>query len=355
MADDDRTQKIRTLLTSLLSNPDWHGPLSEMISASGFKLLRQVEFTEFPAVTDPERLDKARIGVILDTETTGVDVTKDKVIQLSMLRFRYDEQGILALDEIFDRYRDPGEPLSPEITAITGITDEMVQGKTIEDAEVASFLVGVDLAAAHNAAFDRKMVERGFPQAGFQNIAWHCSFAQIDWAARGANGRSLELLALNQGFVFGAHNAVNDIRATAFVLNGRAGDGPTAFAEMYSQGARDMLMVLAKDSPFESKDLLKAEGFSWSADGVETFGRPKVWYKVVPDDVETLGELGRFLAEKVYRRDIALPAFRLSPLEKYSTRKPAGDELFRTAEVVKARDALDQAVAPSVVQASFGF
>lgn len=355
MADDDRTQKIRALLTSLLGNPDWHGPLSEMISASGFKLLRQVEFTEFPAVTDPDRLAHARVGVILDTETTGVDVTKDKVIQLSMLRFRFDDQGILGLDEIFDRYRDPGEPLSPEITAITGITDAMVQGNTIEDDEVSAFLDGAELAAAHNAAFDRKMVERCFPKAGFDQLAWHCSLAQIDWVARGANGRSLELLALNQGFVFGAHNAVNDIRATAFVLNGRPEGGATAFAEMLAAGGRDMLMVLAKDSPFESKDHLKSEGFSWSADGVETFGRPKVWYKLVPDDVETLGNLGRFLAEKVYRRDIALPAFRISPLQKYSTRRPAGEELFRTAEVVRARDALDQAVAPSMAQASFGF
>lgn len=355
MVDDERKQKIRTLLTSLLGNPDWHGPLAEMIADSGFKMLRQVEFTAFPAITDPDRLANARVGVILDTETTGVDVTKDKVIQLSMLRFRYDEQGILGLDEIFDRYLDPGEPLSPEITAITGITDEMVQGKAIDDAEVAAFLEGSDLAAAHNAAFDRKMVERCFPQAGFDRLAWHCSFAQIDWSARGANGRSLELLALNQGFVFGAHNAVNDIRATAFVLNGRAGDGPTAFSEMLENGARDMLMVIAKESPYESKDHLKADGFSWSADGVETFGRPKVWYKLVPDDVETLGTLGRFLAEKVYHRDIALPAFRISPLVKYSVRRPAGDELFRTAEVVRLRDALDQAVSPTVVQASFGF
>jgi DNA polymerase III subunit epsilon len=355
MSETERDLKIKALLKNLLATPEGAALVSAGLDEAGFKAFRRIEATAFPEVGDPDRLARARTGVILDSETTGVDVTRDEVIQLSMLKFAYDDEGILSLGEMFDRYRDPGAPITSEITAITGITNEMVQGKSIETREIVDFLKGVDIAVAHNAGFDRKMVERCFPGAGFDDIGWHCSFAQIKWSERGANGRSLELLALNQGYVFGAHNAANDIRATAFVLDGRDADGRTAFSEMTGSGARDMIMVIAKNSPFEAKDDLKARGFSWSPEGLESAGHAKVWYAIVEDDMDALADLGQFLAKEVYRRDVSLPAFRIGPEEKYSARKPRREELFRTAEVVRVRDAFRQSAPETPPQAAFGF
>ena len=49
--------------------------------------------------------------VVFDTETTGLDPATDKVIQLSMLHFSYDAQGIIKLGDMFDAYQDPGMPI----------------------------------------------------------------------------------------------------------------------------------------------------------------------------------------------------------------------------------------------------
>ncbi|MCE6959687.1 hypothetical protein LAZ40_11720 [Cereibacter sphaeroides] len=342
--EDESTQKIRTLIEKLVKSPDWQVRLDSILADNGFRMLRQVETTPFPTVTDPDRLARARHGVILDSETTGVDVTKDKVIQASMLRFTYDEDGILALGAVFDRYNDPGIPIPAEVTSITGITDEMVAGKKIEDRELQQFLEGVDIVVAHNADFDRKMMERNFPGAGFQDMAWHCSIAQVDWKARGENNKTLELLALHAGYVYQAHNALSDITTTAYVINSRLGDGPTVFTEMLANGSQDKIMLLAADIKFGHNDTLKAGGFLWSGDiGESTFGVKKVWHKTLKDDPAALAEAAELL-RKVYGKDVSINSFRIGATERYSMRRPPREELFRTAEVVRMRDALDQAI-----------
>lgn len=47
-----------------------------------------------------------------------------------------------------------------KITAITGIEDAMVEGKSIDRLAVAAFAALAALVIAHNAAFDRKYLER---------------------------------------------------------------------------------------------------------------------------------------------------------------------------------------------------
>jgi DNA polymerase-3 subunit epsilon len=64
-----------------------------------------------------------------------------------------------------------------EITAPTGITDEMVAGQAIDPVEVGAFASGAALVIVHNAAFDRRLVER---QRGVTTKPWACSMTQID-------------------------------------------------------------------------------------------------------------------------------------------------------------------------------
>ncbi|WP_277909530.1 exonuclease domain-containing protein, partial [Acetobacter okinawensis] len=58
-------------------------------------------------------------------------------------------------------------PIPPDITALTGITQEMVAGKTIAPEEVAQFAAQAALIVAHNARFDRLFAERFW--RGFQH------------------------------------------------------------------------------------------------------------------------------------------------------------------------------------------
>ena len=51
---------------------------------------------------------------------------------------------------------DPGFSIPPEITNITGITDEMVAGHRIDDRAATDLLGRVVFVIAHNADFDRR-------------------------------------------------------------------------------------------------------------------------------------------------------------------------------------------------------
>ncbi len=89
--------------------------------------------------------------IVLDFETTGLNTREDRIIEIGAVK--------LAHGEIIDSFAmmiDPKRPLPPEITRITGITDQMVMGQpTAEEAlpKLIAFMDGHTIAA-HNARFD---------------------------------------------------------------------------------------------------------------------------------------------------------------------------------------------------------
>lgn len=96
------------------------------------------------------------IGIFLDIEATGLSHIQDKLIEVGMVKFEYDSAGkIFRILNEFNAYQDPYIPIPEFITSLTGITDDMVTGKTINSSAASEFLDGVDLIVAHNAQFDR--------------------------------------------------------------------------------------------------------------------------------------------------------------------------------------------------------
>lgn len=334
----EQQEKVRALVGRLSGTEEGRALLTDVMRASGLAVMRLAIPENFPTCADPDRLAAARTGVILDVETTGLEET-DEVIEIAMLRVRFDEGGILALDEVFSELREPSVPISEEASRVTGITAETVAGKTITDEQLAEFLEGAELVIAHNAGFDRKMVERTFPKAGFDQVAWHCSLEQVDWQGRGKKGRSLESVVLSEGYVYGSHRADADVIATAFALQSTAEE--TAFSEMLRRGETATIQVVAKDSRFEAKEALKAAGFRWSNDGSEALGH-RAWHKEVPDTPEETAALAELLRGRgVYGKEMSLPACRMTALTRYSDRRPETQEYFRTAEFPTLREEME--------------
>ncbi|MFW1499254.1 exonuclease domain-containing protein, partial [Vibrio parahaemolyticus] len=85
------------------------------------------------------------------------------------------DSRVFEIGETFQRFQEPSAPISPEITRITGITDAMVAGHTIDVAEVAAFARPAALVIAHNAGFDRRFAER--LSDVFATKAWACSMS----------------------------------------------------------------------------------------------------------------------------------------------------------------------------------
>ncbi|MCX6105967.1 MAG: 3'-5' exonuclease [Proteobacteria bacterium] len=224
-------------------------------------------------------------GVIIDVETTGLSPTEDKVIEIGVLEFGVGEGTRPHLLRTYGALQDPGVPISPEITKITGLTDAMVAGQQIDWAFVRRMMEKASIVIAHNADFDRGFLERVDALSGL-SAHWACSMRHIDWKKHNYNTMALNYLAADHGFVNPfAHRAVFDC-ATTFRLIG------DHLEEMITRSYEREYLIRAVGSPFESKDILRQRGYRWDPDN-------RVWSKVL-GETALIAER-QFLQEEVYK------------------------------------------------------
>jgi len=256
-------------------------------------------------------------GLLVDVETTGLDYTKDKVIELGVVPFTYDGAGsIWSVGAPFHSYNDPGRPIPPEMTKINLITDEMVAGKSIDADSLAGFAKGTNLVIAHHAEFDRPFCEGVWP--GFAELPWACSMEQVPWAEEGIEGRKLTYIASSLGYFYDAHVAVNDCRAAVFLLSLKLPSGRTGLSHLLDRALTNSRRVWAVESPFDTKDVLKARGYRWN-DGED--GRYKAWHREIWE-VDLPAE-SKFLRDHIYRRPNGSSGARstlVTPLTRFTVR-----------------------------------
>jgi DNA polymerase-3 subunit epsilon len=269
-----------------------------MLEATGdYRVLRRLQ--PRPVVSSRTLCDGEKIAVILDTETTGLDHTRDEVIELGMVAFVHDEEGRIGdLIGTFNGLREPGVPISPEITRLTGITPEMVAGQVLDLEAVERFIAPADLVIAHNARFDRPFCER--LSKGFRVKAWACSHSEIPWSGFGFEGSKLGYLLTQCGWFHQGHRAVEDCHALLEVLAAPLPSGAELpFGHLLASARKALVRIWAEGSPFDMKDVLKARGYRWN-DGTDS--RPKAWWVEV--DEETGEAELTFLRREVYRREV---------------------------------------------------
>ncbi|MBB5703080.1 DNA polymerase-3 subunit epsilon [Ochrobactrum daejeonense] len=269
-----------------------------------------------PTVPGADRIAFPRLGVVVDTETTGLNPAQEEIIEIGAVAFRYADDGSVGdVCATFGALQQPSKPIPADITRITGITDEMVKGQTIPRAELDALIADADLVIAHNAGFDRPFLERFSPV--FENKPWACSVKEIDWTARGFEGTKLGYLIGQSGYFHNGHRAEDDCQALLAVLKEQSGD-TTPFAELLKASRKSRMRIYAENSPFEMKDHLKARGYRWS-DGTD--GRPKSWWTEVDDD-ELDTELDYLRTEIYHWRDADPLIQKLTAVDRYKERAP---------------------------------
>ena len=89
--------------------------------------------------------------VCVDIETTGVNTKWSKIIEIGAVKVRNGEVA-----ETFSELIDPGESVTPFITELTGITNEMLCGKATIEQVLPKFVefAGDDVLLGHNLMFD---------------------------------------------------------------------------------------------------------------------------------------------------------------------------------------------------------
>lgn len=231
-----------------------------------------------------------RVAAVVDVETTGLDVEADDIIELAVRRFRYDADGVIVeIGRSWCWREDPGVPLSEDVVRITGITDQDLVGRRI-DTRVATEIIGsADLVIAHNAAFDRPMMERRL--TSLPAMQWACSCVEIDWVAAGFEGRSLGWLCAQAGWFYDAHRAEGDVDALIQLLRHERTDGRPLLWELDGSSSSDSWLVEAVGSAYSTKDALRLRGYRWNP-------RSQVWWREVFD--RQLLEEEAWLAREVY-------------------------------------------------------
>ena len=106
---------------------------------------------KYKSLTKSTSLNKLVNFVAFDTETTGLSLTENEVIEIAAIRFEFFQPT-----EVFTTLLCPKKPIPPEATRIHHITNEMVMNapKFYEIIPSLDEFLGKSPLVAHNASFD---------------------------------------------------------------------------------------------------------------------------------------------------------------------------------------------------------
>lgn len=184
---------------------------------------------------------------LLDVETTGRDASVDRVVEVGIVVGRNGE--------VIARYNwliNPGIPIPAEVTAVHGITDEMVKDKPRfeEVAHEISAALKACVPAAYNALFDKAFMQGEFARAKTDGTGIPAMQRETEWVdplvwAREVQheekSRALGDVAARLGVALeNAHRASDDAEAALRVLYALGKDSriPRAYGALVQEQRR---------------------------------------------------------------------------------------------------------------------
>jgi len=157
--------------------------------------------------------------VVVDLETTGLRPGSSQICEIGAVRVRG-----LELEAEFETLVDPGTPLTPGASALTGLTDRQLRGAPAPGFAVRSFLAfaGDAVLVAHNARFDLAFLDRETERLTGSRIAAPV-VDTVTLARRLLAGRVPRASLAQVSYFLGTsvqpcHRALPDAQATAEVL-----------------------------------------------------------------------------------------------------------------------------------------
>ncbi len=300
-------------MQNTLLRSDYQQAIDLLTQSGEYRVIEKYRKPDFYHQDDSHTVAKKR-GIFLDLETTGGDYKQDKVIELGMAVFEYAPDGrIFSIIEEFCEFQDPGIPIPELITKLTGITDDMVQGQKINIEKVKQLVQSADIIIAHNADFDRKFMESFLPSLPIK--PWGCSLKDIHWKKEEIESAKQEYLAYKFGFYYDGHRAINDCLAGLHILSKTLPiSQEKALGQLLTNARKNSFKLWATRCPFEQKDLLKARGYRWHADGQAKY---KAWAIDLTDEVALSEEIA-FLWREVYSKPIKEPVDVFNAYSRYS-------------------------------------
>jgi DNA polymerase-3 subunit epsilon len=228
--------------------------------------------------------------VVFDLETTGLDLVKDKIIQISYIKVYPDGK-----EERADMFVNPGCKIPQEVVALTGITDDDVkEAPTFKELanKLSQAFTGCDFAGYNSNRFDVPMLAEEFLRAGVDFDFSKCRL--IDAQTIFMKQERRNLAAAYKFYTgnrmeddFQAHRADQDTEATYRVLQGEL-----------DRYAPDTLNDPDREPLANDMDVLAA--YSQNNDNVDFAGR-MIWKDVLgPDNKPLLNANGEPRKHEVF-------------------------------------------------------
>lgn len=194
--------------------------------------------------------------LLLDTETGGLDPTKDPLVEIACIRWSVPHACVLSTwSTLVQAEANAAESVNkiPAAALPSASPKPSVFGLLHQLAEKS------DIIIAHNASFDRGFL----PDLG---KPWVCSMEDIAWPGAKPGGFSsvIDLALANDIAVAQAHRALADCQLLARLLE-RMVEKKMDLQAMFAHAMRPKAEFLAMAS-FEQKDIVKAHGFKWFPD-----------------------------------------------------------------------------------------
>ncbi len=180
------------------------------------------------------KLNLTKPLIVFDLETTGLDLVKDKIIQISYIKVYPDGK-----EERSNQFVNPERSIPQEVVDITGITDaDVANAPTFKmlATDLANKFQGCDFAGFNSNHFDVPMLAEEFLRAGIDFDFSKCNLIDVQTIFHKMERRNLAAAykfycgrKMEDDFV--AHKADQDTEATYRVLQGEL--------DMYAPGKQE--------------------------------------------------------------------------------------------------------------------
>ena len=218
------------------------------------------------------KLNLTKPLVVFDLETTGLDLVKDRIIQISYIKVHPDGR-----EERHNYFINPGMAIPYEVAQLTGITDADVKDAPTFK-EMASKLEqefkGCDFAGFNSNHFDVPMLAEEFLRAGIDFDFGKCRLIDVQTIFHKMEKRNLAAAykfycgrKMEEDFT--AHKADEDTEATYRVLQGEL--------DMYAPGRQE------EPERQLNNDMDELAEFSKTSNNVDFAGRI-VWKELKDKD-----------------------------------------------------------------------
>ena len=240
---DAKIIKIRRLTPSTLFGTGIIRSLAESLDNQKIEL-EKFDGSNFIILPTDYHNDNSTKICFLDLETTGLNTQDCKIIEFAAKLTAIDNTSgeLLGVVDEYQSFNDPEEIIDPVITKITGIDNSTVQGHSIDWEDVSRLLNNADIVVAHNAQFDRGVMDRFLLLS--QDKVWLCSMKDINWMERGLNKRSQEILCIWHGFYYDSHRAMFDVDALIHLVTYNVEGATNAVLELLTNATKPTYLSL---------------------------------------------------------------------------------------------------------------